>query len=404
MSAPNTVVYVDSGLTGGGSFESLRQHLAYSDREAYRPVAVFLNRTEYVAIFQGMGVPVRLVKDSVYDRERLEHSPKLARFMERLALAPHLLIPPLSRAWESTIHRYAIRTLQKILTEECAAILHTNNQVNRDFYAIIAAYRVGVTCVAHLRSFFSFGFNRTKARFANQAVSRFVAYSPAIAKHWVSRGIDEAKMEIVYNGIGELAVSTRDLHSEFNIPENHAIIGAVGKIIPERGYDLLIRAFASLAKNVRGVSLVIIGGGESSRVAELQGLARYLGVGEQVVFAGRRKPAVDFIAAMDVLVLPYTIEPFGRVLLEAWSLGVPTVLTDVGGIRMIAEDGKTALIVPPNHEERLASAILQVITDRRLAERMAEQGRKAVAMRFNIKNYARSMERIYGEVLAEAMG
>ncbi len=397
-----TIVYVDSGLSGGGSFESLRQHLEHLNTDAFRPVAVFLNRTEYVDILRDMGVKVHLIRDLVYDREVLKTRPRFGRLMQRLALAPHLVFPPLSKTWEVSIHAPAIRALQRILKQEDAAILHANNQVNRDFYALIAGWRSAVPCIAHLRSFFSFGFNRSKARFANRTVARFVAYSPGVGEHWISRGLDRAKMEIVYNGIGELEIERPNLHLELGIPRDHAIIGAVGKIIPERGYDWLIRAFARLAREKPAASLVIIGEGEASTIARLKALVRDLGVGGRVKFAGRREKAADYIAAMDVLVLPYAIEPFGRVLLEAWSLGVPPILSDAGAIRNIVEDGKTAIIVPPGDEEELASATAGLINDRSLADRIAAEGKEAVAERFHIKRYAAEMERIYNDVLAES--
>jgi glycosyltransferase involved in cell wall biosynthesis len=317
-----------------------------------------------------------------------------------MAVAPHLLVPSLSRAWESAVHGPTIRAIRKVITEERAAVLHTNNQVNRDFYAIIAAHTSGVPCIAHLRSFFSFGFNRAKARYVNQAVARFVAYSPAVAEHWIRLGIERGKTEIVYNGIGALDIRPRNLHSELNLPQNRRIIGAVGKVIPERGYDWLIRAFARLVRDARDVSLVIVGGGEASRIEQLKVLANDLGVGEHVIFTGFQKRAADLIAAMDVLVLPYTIEPFGRVLLEAWSLGIPTVLTDVGGVREITNDGRASLIVPPRDEISLARAISMIISEHPLADRLTEAGKEAVATRFNMKTYAAEMERIYHDALA----
>ena len=153
-------------------------------------------------------------------------------------------------------------------------------------------------------------------------------------------------------------------------------------------------------RKLQKVRLLVIGGGEPTRIAALKALARDLGLGGEVVFAGHRERARDYIAAMDALIMPYSIEPFGRVLLEAWSLGVPTVATEVGGIRSIAADGKAALLVPPEGCKALAEAVIRVIGELPLRKTLASTGKRLVAERFHIERHAAQVEKAYAEVLA----
>lgn len=401
MSGRKTVVYVESGMTGGGSFESLLQLVSHLNPDANRAVVVFLNRTRYLEQLRQMGASAYLVKDSVYDRERQKRSTLSARFIERAVISLSLMAPRLSVRWEGIVHRSSISRLQKIFSAEDADIIHTNNQVNRDLYAIIAAQRSGVPCVAHLRSFFSFGFNPTKARFVNRSVAQFLAYSPAVADHWASLGLDASRIEVVYNAVGDVSVTSVDLQAEFGIAPGQSVVGIVGKIIPERGHELLIKALALVVRKLPKVRLLVIGGGEPTRIAALKALGRDLGLGGQIVFAGHRERARDYIAAMDALVLPYSIEPFGRVLLEAWSLGVPTVATEVGGIRSIAGDGAAVLLVPPGDRRALAEAVVRATSDQPLRESLTVAGRKLVFERFPIDRQAAQVQKIYAEVLSE---
>jgi glycosyltransferase involved in cell wall biosynthesis len=298
------------------------------------------------------------------------------------------------------VHGHPVRELARIIESEGAHILHTNNQVNRDLYAVIAAKRAGVPCVAHLRSFFSLGFNKTKARFVNEHVARFVAYSPAVAEHWTALGLDSRKIEVLPNAIGEVPADPLDLHAEYGIPREKKLVGIVGKVIPVRGHDFLFRALRVLGRH--DVVLLVVGGGEEREIRRAKSRTVELGIGERVLFTGHSARAKDVIAALDALVMPYGIEPFGRVLLEAWKLGTPVVMSALGGIRDLADHGENALLVSYGDEKALAEAMARILDDESLAERLSANGRKHVQKRFSVAAYANRMQEIYESVLSEA--
>jgi len=393
------VLYIDSGLTGGGSVQSLYQYISNCRNDSVNSCLVCFNDTPILKKFIQLGVKVVVLRNLFFNQNLKFRHPSCFKQIERFAIFPSLTCAPVSVGFESFIHRKSIRAITDIIENEKIDLVHTNNQPNRDLYAIIAARRAGVPCVSHLRSFFSFGFNAAKARFVNKAVSRFVAYSPAVAEHWTAQGLNEAKVEVVFNAVGKVEAKPRNLHTEFEIPADASVIGAVGKIIPERGYEFLIRSFARASSNNSSIYLLIVGGGDSAHMRDLQDLVMRLGVEKRIFFAGHRDQAIDYIAAMDALVLPYSIEPFGRVLLEAWALGVPAVVTDVGGIRSIVQDEKDALVVPFGDEKALAGSLQKLAEDKTFAEALGESGRKTVTQRFDIDRYVSEMERIYAEVL-----
>lgn len=166
---------------------------------------------------------------------------------------------------------------------------------------------------------------------------------------------------VVYNGLDAQAFRNQGELPASNLPPT---LVSIGKFEHKKGQDVLIRAFAALARERPGLGLRLIGARAES-LDGLQGLAETLGCAEQVSFhvdlphrqvAGQLRSAAAFV-------LPSRAEPFGIVLLEAGALGVPIVASAVGGIPEIITDGDTGLLVPPDNVEALQHAIRQTLDD-----------------------------------------
>lgn len=399
MAQPLRVLYVESGLTGGGSFESLFQFLAAMDRGRFAPAVFFLNPSKYLERAEDMGIPVRVVRDPLYNRDRAYRHPRLLAFWERALLGAELLLPVLAVHLEIAAHSPTVRSIMQYARQINADVMHTNNQVNRDFYALEAARRLDLPCICHLRSFFTRGFTGTKARFANRHAACFVAYSSAVARHWIGCGLDPDKVRVIPNAIGPLQVDPLDLFLAFGIPVSRHVVGIVGKVIPIRGHEFLLHAFAKVVVMGCDAHLLVVGGGDRNLVRALKDLAERLGVAGRVTFAGEHSQAAQVIAALDVLVLPYSIEPFGRVLLEAWQLGTPVVLTRVGDIAAIVDHGGDGFLVDPGDESGLAESLVRLMEDRMLGARLSAAGREKCQRDFSMESVARQLEGLYDEVL-----
>lgn len=153
---------------------------------------------------------------------------------------------------------------------------------------------------------------------------------------------------------------------------------AVGRVVPTKGFDLLLRAFAASALP-EDVHLVI--GGDGPQREELEALAAELGVTGRVRFAGRldRGQVVSVTAGALGLVVPSRVESFGIVLLEGWRAGVPVIATTHGGPADIVRDGVDGLLADPLDTPALAAALDRIAADAPFAARIAAAGRARVA-------------------------
>jgi glycosyltransferase involved in cell wall biosynthesis len=123
-----------------------------------------------------------------------------------------------------------------------------------------------------------------------------------------------------------------------------------------------------------------------------------------VTFAGVRDDVANVLRACDVLVLSSRVgtETFPNVVLEAMATGLPVITTDVGSVREMVEDGRSALVVPVEDEAALREAIERLVGDAGLRSAFGARGRAIVDARFRIETMCAARESLFEELLAGA--
>lgn len=150
---------------------------------------------------------------------------------------------------------------------------------------------------------------------------------------------------------------------------------AVARLVPQKGLDLLIRAFASLHEPERaGWRIVLVGDGPERDALEV--LAQQQGIREQVVFEGFQPDPLRYMQRASIFTLPSRFEGMPNALLEAMAAGLPSVVSDAspGPLEMVC-DGRQGLVVPSEDVEALADALQQLMLDQSLRERMGMEAR-----------------------------
>jgi glycosyltransferase involved in cell wall biosynthesis len=167
------------------------------------------------------------------------------------------------------------------------------------------------------------------------------------------------------------------------------VIGAVGRLSAEKGFDVLIRAGERLVQAGHELDVVIAGDGGAE--PQLRALIAKLGLQDRVRLVGHRGDPRGLYEAMDLFVLSSYREGLPNVVLEAMAMGVPVVATRVAGVPRLVRDGDNGVLVEPGSADGLAAAIAPLLADAGGRARLAAAGRRTVAADYS---FARRMDRV----------
>ena len=165
--------------------------------------------------------------------------------------------------------------------------------------------------------------------------------------------------------------------TSFGTRPGAAIAVALGRLHRNKGLDVLIRGAALLPE------LYVWIAGEGPEREPLEILARQTGVAERIKFLGWRNDRAALYKAADVCVYPSREEPFGNVVVEAWSCGVPIVATASTGPAWLARNGEDAILTPVDDANALAKGVGAVLSSKTLAQNLIAGGRRRVETEFS---------------------
>jgi glycosyltransferase involved in cell wall biosynthesis len=214
------------------------------------------------------------------------------------------------------------------------------------------------------------------------------------------------KIDVVPNGIAPYSnghLSQDDLvecRSRYGT-SGRQIVFAVGRLVYEKGFHLLIEAVPHILAEFPDTQFVIAGRGPEA--LHLAQQASRLGVADSVTFPGyisdKERDCLYRVAACAVF--PSLYEPFGIVALEAMAAGCPVVVSEVGGLREVVHHGKTGITVYPDDVRSIAWGVLRVLRHPVLAEARAHKARQMVQLVFNWDRIAAQTISVYQRVLEE---
>jgi glycosyltransferase involved in cell wall biosynthesis len=166
------------------------------------------------------------------------------------------------------------------------------------------------------------------------------------------------------------------------LPGDTKSIVSVGRLAPQKGHDVLLRAFAAVAREHPGWTLTIVG--EGPERPALQALASALGIADRVRFTGTLPEPGEVLVKADFFVMASRYEGFPNALLEAMACGLPVISTSSVGAQEIVTDGHDGLLTPIDDEAALADAMRRLIEDPQLRERLGRNGAE-VSERYSLE-------------------
>jgi len=217
-------------------------------------------------------------------------------------------------------------------------------------------------------------------------------------------GVPASRCLLIENGIDTEQFTRRqskeEAKSRLGLPRDRLVIGAVGRLSREKGFDLLLQAAAKLL--ARGIEVGVVIAGEGEEAAMLRGLAVALGIGERVHLLGYCADPRDVFEAMDVFALSSHREGLPNVLLEAAAMEVPIVATRIAGVPRLVRDGETGVLVEPGSVPSLAGGLERLLRDEALQQRLANAGRRRVETHYSFAKRIEKIGDIYDKLLAAA--
>lgn len=225
---------------------------------------------------------------------------------------------------------------------------------------------------------------------------RVVCNSKAAADRLLQAGLQASKLVVIGNAMPAASFTA----APAALPAQRGVlrVGMIARMnVRAKNQDLFLRAASRLARRFPEAEFLLVGDGPFR--GELEELAVDLGIQQQVRFLGDRRDIPAILASLDVSVVPSASESLSNVMLESMAAGVPVVATSVGGnVELGGED--RALLVPPNHEEALASGIESLLREEKLRREIAARARSFAEQNFSAARIRQQYCELYSEVCA----
>jgi glycosyltransferase involved in cell wall biosynthesis len=192
-------------------------------------------------------------------------------------------------------------------------------------------------------------------------------------------------------------IGTEEAKRRLGQPPECCLIGAVGRLSDEKGFDVLIRATDQLLRSGAQVELVIIGEGDAKE--RLQALIAALGRQEQIHLLGYRADTKALYSAMDIFALSSLREGLPNALLEAMAMEVPVVATRVAGIPQLIQDGQNGLLVEASSADGLTAALSRLLADPPLRTRLQQAARRTIENHYSFAARMQRIRALYDDLL-----
>lgn len=226
---------------------------------------------------------------------------------------------------------------------------------------------------------------------------KVICVSPDLYHQCRKNGVKAHQCELLENGI-DLAEyqrqrSVSEAKAELKLPGEQLLIGAVGRLAPEKGFDVLIQSIAELRKLGFPVRLVIVGEGHDR--SRLEALRQQLGLQDCVDLPGWQSDVRKYFEAMDVFALSSFREGLPNVLLEAMALQVPCVATRIAGIPRLIQNQENGLLIEAHDGAALTTALRQLLEKPGIRGLYAANARKTIEERYSFQTRMERLTTIY---------
>lgn len=294
----------------------------------------------------------------------------------------------------------AVDRIRNLIRDQRIDLIHSQEPKSR-LYALLAARGTGVPVVTTHHNWTRQDWRTALVEYVDAAVIRYCRHIAAVsslaAVSLRSAGVPAKLIGVIPNGIDLSRFiptpASAELRASLGIPPELTVVGSAGRLDVVKGHDLLLEAARRVRDAGQDAAYLIVGEGVEG--VNLERRVRELNMADRIFFAGYQADVARYVALMDIFVLPSRREGTPMALLEAMAMEKAAVATPVGGVPDIIVDGSNGLLLAARSAELLAEALVRLLQDRSLRQRLAAAAGECVRTSFSAAKMARRYEAVY---------
>ena len=272
-------------------------------------------------------------------------------------------------------------------------------------YAVLAAKKAGIPSLFTAHNLISSPgiLQSLTVRTLATAASACIAVSEAVKQSLIACGAPEKRISVISNGVDiashssesdALSDASHTLETFGFQPGTKPILGA-GRLSPEKGFDILVRATPEVQRRFPEAVLVIAGSGPEAQ--NLSALATEIGA--NATFAGQVSDLPRLMRASRILVAPSRQEGQGLVALEGMACGIPVVASDVGGLSETIAHDRTGILFPVGDTAALSEILISLLNDPAKCKTLGEAGKSLVQSEYRLSEMISKTEALYQSIV-----
>lgn len=302
---------------------------------------------------------------------------------------------------DQSYNKHCVTVLKQLFTEIKPELLHTHACLS----ARIAGRKARVPVILATRHCIEplpHGVKALAVSLLNNALcDYYIAVSDAVVTNLLASGIKRDKIKLVNNGVEPISLLTAEereaVRLQNGIAPDETLFGIFARLEPVKGHKYFLKAARQLLKEGAAAKFLIVGSG--SQETGLKERAAHYGIADNVIFTGFVKDTTALLNAVDVNVNASESEAMSLSVLEAMSLGKPSIATRAGGNCELIQDEADGLLVGYADSTSLAAAMARLMHDRPLLEALAKNAKEKYEAGYTVKTMVNRLESVYKEVL-----
>lgn len=370
MTGPVPIALMVRALDAGGTERQFCEFLNVIDRERFSPHVVCFREGLYAEALRRTGIPILVLPmRSFRSVHAMGYAWDLARYLKRHRIQ-------LAHTYDFPLNCFGVPVARLAGTKVVLSSQRSHRNLRTSFY-------------------------RRALRVTDRLVHGVVVNCESVRQDLLHGGtLSSAQIHLCYNGLDVERYRPAKRVLPPVLEGAGMVIGSVSLLRQEKGHDVLVEAFAQVAREIPSSRLLMVGSGPKEQV--IRRLAASLGVAEKCCFQPTTPDVTPWLRAIDIFVQPSRSEAFSNSLMEAMACGRAVVASRVGGNPELVTDGETGRLFESGSAGDLAGVLRNLAANANLRQRLGDAAARKIRQRFSIQASAHVMEDIYTMSLEQA--